>query len=244
MGKLNFYEFIKNIIVHKDNSSELSEIEKKLNYTFKDKRLLAFALIHSSKHDDKIGYSHFERMEFLGDSILGFIVTENLFNSYPSKREGELTKIKSKLVSRKFLAYKANELNLDKYLKFTRISNNKGKQTIVGNTIEAIIAAIYLDGGIKPVKTFIEEKIINDFKTLLDNNYLKNYKSLLQEYIQKEYHIVPIYKIVDQEGPDHNKIFTVAMYLNDKLYSSGKGKNKKSAEQEAAKSACEKLGII
>ncbi len=241
---MKFYEYLKSFFSNIQYTDKFIEFENKINYKFKKKELLIYALTHSSKEKNSNSKSHFERMEFLGDAVLNMVVTEKLFKEFPDLREGDMSKKKSKLVSRKFLAVKAIELNLQDYIAFGRaIGDKTGKRTILGNTMEALIAAIYLDSGIIEAKKFIHRFILHDFKDFLEEDFLKNYKSIIQEYTQKKYHRVPVYKLVKMQDLGHDKIFTISISINGEIVAYGEGKNKKSAEQDAAKNALLKLGL-
>jgi ribonuclease-3 len=185
-------------------------------------------------------------MEFLGDSILGLIVAEELFIKYPHYSEGQLSKLKAKLVSRKFLALKAKETGINEFIKLSEeaiLSGGKKSVSILGDTMEAIICAIYLDGNMNDVRNFIKNIILVDSEKAIKKQDFKDYKSLLQEYTQGNFQNIPSYKIVSEEGPEHDKIFTAEVYINDRLYGSGQGKNKKEAQQSAAQAACLKLKL-
>ena len=231
--------------MHSKDDSKLVEFEHKIHYKFKDKKLLIASLTHSSYKDEN-NIPAFERLEFLGDSVLGLIVADMLFTKYPMNQEGKLSEKKSKLVSRKMLALKGKELELADYLYLgeqAKRQNGKISPTIVGNAVESIIAAIYLDGGIKEASNFITNFILNDFENMLTDTFLENYKSILQEYVQAKYNKLPLYKVVSQEGPPHKKIFTVSVFINEKKLAIAKGESKKKAQQAAAKKVCEKLNL-
>jgi len=180
-----------------------------------------------------------ERLEFLGDAILGMIVGEYLFSLHSNVLEGELTKMRSWLVSRNSLALCAKKLELDKFLMMSHSAEkclHNGSESILSDTLEAIIAAIYLDSGFEICKSFI----INQLLPIMMTNRLMvdhNYKSLLLEKVQSQGKPSPYYNILNEEGPDHEKTFTVGVYVEDELLACGTGKSKKQAEQEAAKKA-------
>lgn len=222
----------------------MTELQKIIKYKFKNTLFLKAAISHTSLANSN--NSPFERMEFLGDSILGLIVAEELFIKYPHYSEGQLSKLKAKLVSRKFLALKAKETGINEFIKLSEeaiLSGGKKSVSILGDTMEAIICAIYLDGNMNDVRNFIKNIILVDSEKAIKKQDFKDYKSLLQEYTQGNFQNIPSYKIVSEEGPEHDKIFTAEVYINDRLYGSGQGKNKKEAQQSAAQAACLKLKL-
>jgi len=243
--KIILKNILSNIINKKDRSSKLIEIQNKIQYKFKDTTLLIDALTHTS-YNYKNNISEFERMEFLGDSILGLIVAEAIFRKFPESQEGNLSKLKSKLVSTKYLALKAKELNLSEYIFLSEEaikSGGKNSSSILADAMESLICSIYLDSNIEQVRKFINKFILKNFTDELKTGYLTNYKSILQEYTQSKYHNQPYYKVIKEEGPEHKKLFTVEVYINSKKIGIGKGPNKKEAQQYAAKKACLFLGI-
>jgi len=228
----------------------LSVLQKKLNYPFHDETLLRAALTHKSylhkKTNDHKTPSPFERMEFLGDSILGFVVSKELFLKYPDEQEGKLSKLKSKIVSETYLNMKATSLELGKYLLLSPEEYNSGgcnKPSILSDTMEALICAIYLDGGIAAAARFIKHYILTGYESLVNRIELVNYKSILQEHLQGKNQPPPHYQTVAEEGPQHQKIFVVDVSVEGVKLGRGKGSTKKAAHQEAARIACQKLGI-
>ncbi len=245
MKKL-FKHIIAKISVSTISSQKIQKIEKKIGYSFENKSVLETAITHTSYTANQSGELTFERMEFLGDAVLGLIISEELFLKYPNYSEGQLSELKSKLVSRKFLKIKAIELNLLPDLKInSKTKQMKGEKinSILGNAVESIICAIFIDGGLNKTRNFIRNHIINSFELYIETDDLTNYKSILQEFTQSQNSTVPIYKIVSEIGPEHEKTFTAKVYINDEFFGMGEGKNKKEAHQIAAKKACEKLGV-
>lgn len=215
------------------------EIEKVLSYTFKNKDILKEALTHRSYNPHPHGVNN-ERLEFLGDSVLGLVVAGQLYRLLSTKEEGVLSKIKANLVSRKNLYFWAKELNLGKYLLLGQgevASGGRARASILSNAVEALLGAIYLDGGFEAVAKII----IAWFKTQNIEADLQDYKSVLQEYMQKAGRMVPDYEIVQTIGPEHDKIFTAVVYEQGVELGRGKGHNKKAAHQEAAKVALLKI---
>lgn len=228
----------------------LVQLQKRLDYSFHDATLLHAALTHKSylrrKYDDHKAPSPFERMEFLGDSILGFIVSKELFTHHPDEQEGKLSKLKSKIVSETYLTLKANSIELGKYVLLSPEEQHSGgahKPSILSDTMEALICAIYLDSGISAASRFIRHHILKDYEETVTRDELVNYKSILQEHMQSKNQEPPRYVTIAEEGPEHNKTFVVEVRLGAKLLGTGKGSTKKNAHQEAARLACQKLGV-
>jgi ribonuclease-3 len=228
----------------------LSTLQKRIDYSFHDLTLLKAALTHKSylrkKYNDHKVPSPFERMEFLGDSILGFTISKELFQHYPDQQEGSLSQLKSKIVSETYLTIKANSLELNKYILLSseeQQAGGQGKPSILSDTMEALICAIYLDGGISAAAKFIKHHILSNFETLVNRIELVNYKSILQEYLQGRNQPTPDYVTISEEGPQHQKVFVVDVSVEGKILGRGKGSTKKAAHQEAARIACQKLGI-
>ncbi|MBQ1234552.1 MAG: ribonuclease III [Oscillospiraceae bacterium] len=223
----------------------MEQLEKKLGYTFKNKSLLQTALTHSSYSNERKEYTPFnERLEFLGDSVLGFVVAEYIFKHLKKLPEGELTRIRATLVCEKSLFDLAQSIELGKYLRLGHgedLNGGRERPSILSDAFEAVIAAIYLDGGMDPAADFILKVmggVINDreYKPFVD------YKTRLQEIVQNNPGDELRYELVGEKGPDHAKIFTVAVVLNNNVFSTADGKSKKQAEQNAAKAALELMG--
>jgi ribonuclease-3 len=229
---------------------KLDELQSKIEYKFKNIILLKNALTHDSyyKKEERANtnLSPFERMEFLGDSVLGLVIAQELFVLFPQKQEGNLSKLKSKIVSEKFLTLRSNELDLGEYLLLSSEEAKSGgrlKPSIVSDSMESLICAIYLDGGMTVARKFIKKFILNKFENYVNREELINYKSILQEYTQGKFQKPPMYKVISENGPDHEKEFLVEVFINDTSFGKGVGANKKGAQQQAAKEACAKLKI-
>ncbi len=208
------------------------ELEKVLSYTFEDKNILKEALTHRSYHCN--GAHHNERLEFLGDSVLGLVVAAYLYKTLDTKEEGVLSKIKANLVSRRNLYTWAASLNLGKFMLLGAgeiATGGRDRQSILSNAMEALIGAIYLDGGFEVSAAFIKNWLHTQ-KIEIDP---RDYKSTLQEYVQHRKKPIPEYNVVSKIGPQHDQVFTVAVSVNGIEIGRGKGNNKKTAEQEAAK---------
>lgn len=221
----------------------MKELENKIGYVFKDKELLRLALTHSSYANEKSCKADNERLEFLGDSVLGFITAEYLFSTLETRPEGELTKLRANAVCEKSLAKFAEEINLGEYILLGKgeiITGGRERPSILSDAFESVIAAIYLDGGIEQAKKFVLRFVS---KTTTDTKQATDYKTLLQEVIQKNPDEHLTYGLVAQSGPDHDKIFTVEVFLNSNSIGTGSGHSKKKAEQAAAKEALSLMGI-
>ncbi len=216
-----------------------------LKYKFKNKELLRQAFIHKSYLNEakKREFSN-ERLEFLGDSILSFIVSKYLYDTYPNFEEGTLTNLRSQLVNTKSLAESARGLDLGSKLilsKGEEESEGRQNQTILANTFEAYIGALFLDQGIEKVEEFIKATILPKVERLVAGRVFKDPKSLLQERVQSQKKSSPIYKVLGEKGPAHQKTFTVGVFSNNKLLAKGIGRSKHLAEEEAAKAALKLL---
>ncbi len=216
------------------------EIEHILGYRFKDKAFIKEALTHKSFAGEHRGIKHNERLEFLGDSILGAIVADYIYNQCPHDEEGVLSKIKSNLVSRKNLYLWGKELQLGTFIYLGHgelATGGRGRDSIISNAVEAVIGAVYLDGGYKAAQALILPWV----KTQQLTADTRDYKSILQEFLQKRGPQTPAYETVQTVGPEHDKIFTVQVSLSGRVLGIGKGHNKKQAEQAAAQDALKQL---
>ncbi|MBQ9700685.1 MAG: ribonuclease III [Lachnospiraceae bacterium] len=215
---------------------ELNELESIIGYTFKDKELLTLALTHSSyTNDKKLGrLKNNERLEFLGDAVLELTTSEFLYGEYKEKPEGELTRLRASMVCEPTLAESARAFKLNDYLILGHGEENTGgryRDSIISDAMEALIGAIYLDGGFANAKEFVSKFVLND----IENKHLfYDSKTILQEIVQKEYKERVDYVLVGEEGPDHDKTFTVKAVFRNVELGSGKGATKKRAEQQAA----------
>lgn len=224
--------------------SILAEAERVLGYTFSDRKLLEQALIHASIADDRLASN--ERLEFLGDAVLGYVVCEHLYRVYDDLLEGELTKIKSAVVSRNLCAQIARELGLDQM-----IALGKGMQvrddlpsSLAAAVFESVIGAILLDGGIEAARRFVIDLVTPHIEEAATSGHQQNFKSVLQQHAQAHLEHQPIYLLLDEKGPDHAKCFEIAVQLGSKRFTPCWAASKKQAEQQAAFSALEELGLI
>ena len=217
---------------------KLEKLQEMIGYQFKDPGLLTHALTHSSyaneKHWDKTRCN--ERLEFLGDAVLEVISSDFLFHTYESMPEGEMTKLRASLVCEPTLAYCADVIPLGDYLllgKGEDLTGGRKRPSVVSDAMEAVIGAIYLDGGLNPAREFILQYVLSDIEK---KQLFYDSKTILQEIIQSKFHEKTnlSYALEKEEGPDHNKSFEVVCMVNEKAYGRGKGRTKKAAEQKAA----------
>lgn len=220
---------------------DLSKLEEKLEYTFKNKQLLETALTHSSYAYEKKKKSY-EKLEFLGDSILEFISSVYIYNNYSNLKEGEMTKVRATVVCENSLYKVAMSLGFSDFLLLgkSELNSNDIRKAILADSVEAIIAAMFLDGGIDPAKNFIIKNLKEDIELASKNVGQKDYKTVLQEKLQAHGEVHIEYKIINEYGPDHDKIFEAEVLCNGKVLATGKGNSKKHAEMSAAKQALEK----
>ena len=222
---------------------DYSKLEKEIDYTFKDKNLLENALTHTSYAYEKKVESN-EKLEFLGDSILEFLSSIYLFQNYGNLKEGEMTKVRAQVVCEDSLYKIALAHNFSDFLrlgKSERMSGGNVRPAILADSVEAVIAAIYLDGGLSNANEFIINNLKEDIKLASKNVGQKDYKTVLQEILQKNGDVDIRYKIIKESGPDHEKTFFSEVIYNGKILASGEGNSKKHAEMEAAKHAIEIL---
>lgn len=225
-----------------EKTTDYSKLEQKLQIKFKDIGLLEQALTHRSfLNENRSQLESNERLEFLGDSILSFCISQLLYQKFPQYPEGNLTNIRSNLVKTTALFKIALGLEIGKYLRLSRgeaESGGRDNQSILADTVEAIIGAIFFDQGIETVQKFIERTFTPTLEEIMSLKNFKDPKSTLQEKIQAiDNNPPPVYKTLKDEGPDHQKIFTIGVYLNDKLLAVDKGKSKREAEENAARKA-------
>ena len=224
-------------------SSNIELFEQKINYEFKNKEYIIEALTHSSYSNENKNYPFNERLEFLGDSVLSIVISDYLFKKETKLPEGELTKIRANIVCEESLSEVSKNIHLGKYMllgKGEEATGGRERISILADALEAVIAAIYLDGGIKCAREFIltnMEKIINDS---IKGKIFRDYKTCLQEVLQSNGENNIWYKLIEEKGPDHNKRFVMEVGINDTVLGVGEGKSKKDAEQVAAKCALDK----
>ena len=243
MHMLRLFESIKNLLRRrpKGPNQRLVEFQELIGYRFKDPERLLEALTHRSTlgelepGEEGITY---ERLEFLGDSVLALVTSVYLVYNFPEDDEGRLTQKKSLLVSKSVLAKKADEIGIKDFIILSDNALKGGVATqdsVLTAAVEAVIGAIFLDGGLEPATTFVEDRILDDMDEILEHRDHINYKSILQEWTQAKYRTYPLYRVRNTAGPEHDKIFLVEVKVGGKVVGKGRGKSKKDAEQMAAK---------
>jgi len=225
---------------------EFEALERRLGYRFKDRGLLEHALTHKSRaHEDASGgVADNESLEFLGDAVLGFVVADMLFQEFPQYDEGQKSKVKAALVSTAALSILAERLGLGEHLLLGRGEEKTGgrrKQALLADTCEALIAAVYLDGGIEEARRLLLRELAEDIGRARTPEFLRDFKSALQEHLQSHERPLPDYVIASATGPDHDKLFHVEVRVEGELLAEAVGRTKKDAEQEAARRALEKM---
>ena len=217
-------------------NGHLKELEERIDYQFKNQNLFSQALTHSSyANEHRLDHSRCnERLEFLGDAVLEIVTSEFLYRKYETLPEGDLTKIRASIVCEPTLAYCAGDIKLGQYLylgKGEDATGGRNRNSVVSDAMEALIGAIYLDGGFANAKEFIHRFILNDIE---HKQLFYDSKTILQETVQANFKEGLQYRLIDEKGPDHNKSFSSAVYIGDRRYGTGEGRTKKAAEQEAA----------
>ena len=221
----------------------LEKLEQEIGYSFKNKSLLATALTHTSYAYEKKVESN-EKLEFLGDSILEFVSSEYLYNKYTNLKEGEMTKVRASVVCEESLHQIAKMHNFSDFLnlgKSEKTGREEVRPAIMADSVEAVIAAIFLDGGLEPTKKFIIKNLEEPIEVATKHIGQKDYKTVLQEILQKNGNVNIEYEIIDEKGPDHDKIFCAEVICNNKKLAEGEGKSKKHAEMDAARKAIENM---
>ena len=227
--------------------NNVSDLLKKLHITYKDLAIYEQALTHPSYNGDaNTKHQDYEKLEFMGDSVLGYVTADLVYKNRPEMSEGDLTKLRSVLVSTKPLAAYARKISLDQYVRIGHsisASQVKENDKILENVFESLIGAIYLDAGLKSAYRFIKYILLKDIKTY-DADNLTDYKTKLQEEIQAEHRDAVQYVTISQSGPAHDRTFTVQVRYNDIVLGTGTGKSKKKAEEMAAKDALSKRSVL
>ena len=221
---------------------ELADCERNISYIFNDKKLLKNALIHTSyAYENRVSSN--ERLEYLGDSILEFVISEYLYKNYKNLSEGEMTKVRANVVCEDSLYEVAKRHNFSDflYLGKSEMHSQNSKKAILADSVEAVIAAIFLDSNIDNAKKFIIDNLKETVEIASKHVGMKDYKTVLQEKLQINGEVKIIYDVISEEGPDHDKVFIVEVSCDGKVLAKGKGKNKKHAEMEAARIALENL---
>lgn len=225
--------------------ANIREIERKLGYTFQNKSILFLAFTHRSfvnENRDRVS-EHNERLEFLGDSVLGVVISEYLYKYLPETPEGELSYLRSRIVEASSCALYANQLEIEPYIllgKGEMMNEGRGRESILADLFEAIVGAIFLDSGLDEVRKFIFQKFSSSINEILQKP-LHNWKAILQDYSQKNFQKTPVYEVIEENGPDHSKSFIISVSLNDQEMGRGSGNSKKEAQQKAAEDALRKM---
>ena len=220
-------------------AEDLKRLEERLGFSFQTKELLLQALTHRSYLNENRNHpvSHNERLEYLGDAVLELVITEELYNKYPNKPEGELTSIRAAVVNTGSISRAADEIGLGDFLLLSKGEAKdlgRARGYILANTFESVVGALYLDQGYDAAKKFIDQMLFDKIKEVVATSGWYDSKSLFQEKSQEHIGITPTYKTTDENGPDHAKRFTVGVYLGKELVVTGEGYSKQEAEQEAA----------
>jgi len=228
--------------IEKQRRQELLIFQREAGCKFKNLSLMELAFHHRSFSNEQASFPfNNERLEFLGDSVLGMVVASQLYENYPDKAEGDLAKIKAAVVSEDSLAAVALSLHIDKYLVLGRgeeVSGGRQKKALLADAFEALVGALYVDSGFKTARRFVLQSIDGQMQLVIQGKHrYKDYKSLLQEYAQKQYKAIPKYVLTDTVGPDHDRIFHVKVLVHSTEYGPAAGKSKKEAEQAAAEAA-------
>lgn len=221
--------------------NKLSKLEKTIKFKFIDLKKMELALTHKSFAVEKGRRDYNERLEYLGDSIISAVIADHLYHRYPKDDEGKLSRLKAQLVSRVALCIWAKELDLGEYIFLSQGEEQSGGRTrdsILGNAFEALVGGMYLDQGYEKVRRFILRRT-SARKRIVETDY----KSRMQELVQKKYQMIPEYRIANESGPDHDKVFTIEVLVKKKVLGCGVGRNKKIAQQNAAKEALKKIKI-
>jgi ribonuclease-3 len=227
---------------------KIAEFEKRLGYQFKNKKLLIEALTHRSffhEHPEKAA-THNERLEFLGDSVLGFVIVEFLFSSHLHFTESVMAKIKSYLVRESVLSEIAGSLSLGKYLRIGKgeeATGGRAKKSLLADALEAVLGAVYLDGGYRKARELILRLFRRKIDSIMVSGEFHDFKTELQEKTQSLFGVLPEYRVIKQEGEEHKKVFTIGAFIKEKRFGSGSGKSKKEAETLAAREALSRLHL-
>ena len=243
--------FLKNLFKRskfKSSGNRFAGLEKNIGYRFQDSSLVVKALRHRSalQKDNLEPVDANETLEFLGDAVLGLVTAEYLFHKLPCENEGKMTQLKSLAVSGHVLSICATEIDLGKYLLLgsgEAKNGGRSRPTILEDAFEALVGAIYLDGGLKYAARFIHDCLLTKLPKFLENEDLNNYKSQLLEWAQANISDQPYYHVIEESGPDHDKTFTVEVSLTNQSKGKGRGQSKKLAEQRAARSALKNMGV-
>ena len=235
--------------ISREHARKLAELEREIGYRFRDKSLLQDALRHRSSLQ-QLGHDRSksnERLEFLGDAVLDFVIAEYFFNLYPTMAEGELTKLRSVIASGSVLVRAAHKIGLGNHIEMSVNEERTGgrmRASILEDGFEALIGAIYLDRGHNAAVEFVENNLLANWREVVQQKEFINYKSLLLEHAQAKQWAAPVYTLREETGPDHSKRFVVDVVINGVVHGRGEGRSKKAAEQEAAQRTVSQLGLL
>lgn len=226
---------------------DFSTFEKSIGVKFNDKIILTQAFIHRSyiNENPRSGLEHNERLEFLGDAVIELVVTDFLYRKYTDHHEGDLTAYRSALVNAVIMAEAASDLSMNDYLllsKGEQKDTGRARQTILANTYESFVGALYIDQGYEACNTFIKGSLLPRLEKIIATKSWKDSKSQIQEEAQERLGVTPAYRVVSEVGPDHDKHFTIGVFFGEKKIAEGKGRSKQEAEQKAAQAALEAKG--
>lgn len=234
-----------------EQNTDFSTLEHDIGYSFRDRSLLERALTHSSYSNEQknkaVGCESNERLEFLGDSVLSLIVSEDIFINYPQMPEGELSRIRAGTVCERALGEYANTFSLGSYLymgKGEAMSNGRARVSLIADAFEALLAAMYLDGGIEPARSFVLPFVTLEIGKMFKSGHTEDYKTMLQQIVQQEQGELLEYALADMSGPAHERVFTVEARLNSNVIGHGQGRTKREAEQAAAYEALKLFGAV
>lgn len=241
----------KSLALAPERKRQLALFQKRAGCRFRNLAILDLAFRHRSFSNEAKGEAgharvNNERLEFLGDAVLGLVAASRLYSTRPESAEGDLAKIKSAVVSEASLAEIAAELSVPDMLilgKGEELSGGRAKKAILADAVEAVIGALFVDSGFKAAERFVIKIIDQRIALIAQSGSWRDYKSILQEYVQKNYKAMPVYKEVGRTGPAHNQVFLISVSVRGKVYGPASGKNKKAAEQSAAEKACIEMGI-
>ncbi|MEX0909704.1 MAG: ribonuclease III [Candidatus Paceibacterota bacterium] len=228
---------------------KIEEFEKENQLAFAHRDVLQQAFVHRSyvNENKELGFGHNERLEFLGDAVLELVVTDELFTRYPEKSEGELTAVRASIVNTKSLSEAALQLKINDCLLLSKgesKSTGRARSYILANTFEAVVGALYTDSGYEAARSFVEKNLFDKIESIIQNKLWVDSKSFFQEKAQEVYSTTPEYRVISESGPDHDKAFTMGVFVGNKLYGEGSGASKQDAEQNAARAALDASGWV
>lgn len=228
---------------------KIEEFEQRNELTFLDRDILQQAFVHRSyvNENKKLGFGHNERLEFLGDAVLELVVTDELYKKYPEKSEGELTAVRAAIVNTRSLSRAAEELDMEDYLLLSKgeaKSTGRARSYILANTFEAVVGALYTDLGYESARDFIAKNLFHKIEPIIKDKLWIDAKSFFQEKAQEIYSATPEYRVLKESGPDHDKAFTMGVFVGDRLFGEGSGASKQDAEQNAARAALDAAGFV